>query len=298
MRATLGLDLGGTKIAAGVLTDDGLKGYFERPTPQTGDGDAVARAIAEAGREAVRQSGLAVAVAGVGTPGPLDFAEGVVRFAPNIPGLVDYPLRERLEDWLGMRVILENDANAAALAEHHFGAAQGAKHSLYVTVSTGIGGGVIINGRVHRGAYGQGGEVGHLTVVPGGPLCGCGRQGCLEAVASGRALERDASYAYGEPLSAEALFVRFHDGEAKAVSLVEGAARHLGVALASLQKVLDPEVIVLGGGVVLGGGEDFVAAIRRAYEEHLRGWKAAPIRTARLGRSVGVIGAALAAEYC
>ncbi len=287
--ATLGLDLGGTKIAAGVLLGEELVSFVERPTPR--GGAAVVGALAEAAREAL--GGRSVVAAGVGTPGPLDFDRGVVRFAPNLPGLKNFPLRARLEAALGLPVVLENDANAAALAEHHLGAARGARHSLFVTVSTGIGGGVIVDGRVHRGAFGQGGEVGHLTVLPGGPLCGCGNRGCLEAVASGRALERDAAYAYGRPVPVPELFAR---NDAKARALIEGAAGHLGLALASLQRVFDPEVIVLGGGVALGGGAAFLRRIEAAYRGHLRGWRLAPLRLARLGREAGVIGAALAAR--
>ncbi len=287
--ATLGLDLGGTKIAAGLLEGDELVAFVERPTPR--GGAAVVRALAAAAREAA--AGRPVTAVGLGTPGPLDFDRGMVRFAPNLPGLRNFPLRARLEAALGLPVVIENDANAAALAEHHLGAARGARHSLFVTVSTGIGGGVIIGGRVHRGAFGQGGEIGHLTVLPGGPLCGCGNRGCLEAVASGRALERDAAYAYGRPVPVPELFAR---KDATARALLDGAAGHLGQALASLQKVFDPEVIVLGGGVALGGGEAFLRRIEAAYRAHLRGWRRAPLRLARLGREAGVIGAALAAR--
>ncbi len=289
MKAALGLDLGGTKIAAGVLVGGRVFGYRERPTPRSG-GDAVASALAELAREAM--AGREVAAVGVGTPGPLDFERGVVRFAPNIPGMEDFPLKARLEALLGLPVVVENDANAAALAEHHLGAARGAKSSLYLTVSTGIGGGVVVGGRVLRGAFGQGGEVGHLPVLPGGPLCGCGNRGCLEALASGRALERDAAYAFGRPVPVPELF-RLEDP--RAGELVLGSARWVGLALAGLQRVLDPEVIVLGGGVALGGGARYLAAVRRAYREAMRNWRPAPVRRARLGRRTGVVGAALAA---
>ena len=286
---TLGLDLGGTKIAAGVLEDGRLLNFRERPTPREG-GEAVARALAELAREVT--AGLEVAAAGVGTPGPLDFERGVVRFAPNVPGMVDFPLRARLEELLGLPVAVENDANAAALAEHHLGAAKGAASSLYVTVSTGIGGGVVLGGRVLHGAFGQGGEVGHIVVDPAGPPCGCGDRGCLEAVASGRALERDAAYVFGRPVPVPELF-SLPDPRARA--LTTASARWLGIALASLQRVLDPEVVVIGGGVALGGGRRYLSAARRAYRERMGSWRAAPLRLARLGRRAGVVGAALAA---
>ncbi len=289
VKATLGLDLGGTKIAAGLLVGGRVLGYRERPTPGEG-GEAVARALASLAREVIaRREVLAV---GVGTPGPLDFERGMVRFAPNIPGLEDFPLKARLEAELALPVVVENDANAAALAEHHLGAARGAESSLYLTVSTGIGGGVIVNGRVLRGAFGQGGEVGHLVVDPGGPLCGCGNRGCLEALASGRALERDAAYVFGRKVSVPELFA---SEDPRAQALVSGSARWVGLLLASLQRVLDPEVVVLGGGVALGGGARYLNAVRRAYRAAMRNWHPAPVRRARLGRRTGVVGAALAA---
>ncbi len=289
MPATLGLDLGGTKIAAGVLAGRRLLNFLERPTPKSG-AEAVIRALAELAREAM--AGREVAAVGVGTPGPLDFERGVVRFAPNIPGMENVPLKASLEELLGLPVAVENDANAAALAEHHLGAAKGARHSLFLTVSTGIGGGVVVDGRVLHGAFGQGGEVGHLVVDPMGPYCGCGNRGCLEAVASGRALERDAAYVFGRPLRAAELF-ELKDPRARA--LTAASAEWVGIALASLQRVLDPEVIVLGGGVALGGGRRYLAEVRRAYRERMKNFQEARIVRARLGRRAGVIGAALAA---
>lgn len=293
--ATIGIDLGGTKIAVGVWVSDRLVYKQIYPTPREG-GQKVVLAMAEAAREALKEGGQEVDTVGVGTPGPLDFEHGVVKFAPNIPFFNNFPLRSRLEELLGMSVVLENDANAAALGEHYQGAARGASSSLYVTVSTGIGGGLVIGGKVWRGHNGQGGEVGHVTVLPGGPVCGCGLDGCLEAVASGVAIARDGRYAYKEELDTLEVFRRWQSGEAKATRIVEQAARYLGTGLASLQKALDPEVIVLGGGVALGAGEPYRRMVHAAYAEYLRGWVLGEIRLAKLGDEVGVVGAALAAE--
>ena len=151
---------------------------------------------------------------------------------------------------------------------------------------------MIVDGRVLRGAFGQGGEVGHLVVDPEGPLCGCGNRGCLEAVASGLALERDAAYAFGRKVPVPELFA---SEDPRARALVLGSARWVGLALASLQRVLDPEVIVLGGGVALGGGARYLNAVRRAYRGAMQNWRQAPVKRARLGRRTGVVGAALAA---
>ena len=289
MPATLGLDLGGTKIAAGVLAGRRLLNFLERPTPKSG-AEAVIQALAELAREAM--AGREVAAVGVGTPGPVDFARGVVRFAPNIPGMENVPLKAELERLLGLPVAVENDANAAALAEHRLGAAKGARHSLYLTVSTGIGGGAVANGRLLRGAFGQGGEVGHLVVDPMGPYCGCGNRGCLEAVASGRALRRDAEYVFGRPVAVPELVA---SKDPRAQALVAASAEWVGAALASLQRVLDPEAIVLGGGVALGGGRRYLAAVRRAYRARMQNFREARIALARLGRRAGVLGAALVA---
>ena len=293
--ATLGIDLGGTKIALGVLDGDRLVYSARAATPQSGAEDVFKAMIALA-REALDRAGVPVRAVGVGTPGPIDFATGTVRFAPNIPHFQDVPLGPRLEEALGLPVVLENDANAAALAEHHLGAARGASSSLFVTVSTGIGGGLVVGGRIWRGAFGQAGELGHVTVLPGGPVCGCGNRGCLEAVASGRALARDASYAYAEAVTTPQLFERWRARDPKALELVGGAAGYLGQALADAQRLFDPEIIVLGGGVVHGGGEAFLAEVHRGFVAHARGWRTAPMRRAELGEQAGVVGAALAAQ--
>ena len=294
--ATLGIDLGGTKIALGVLEGEEL--VYEARVATPGEGaEAVLQVMTAAAREALAESPAAVTAVGVGSPGPIDYQTGVVTYAPNIPDFANVPVVEHLRQALGLPVFLENDANAAALAEHHLGAARGATNSFFVTVSTGIGGGVIVNNRVWRGAHGQAGELGHVTVLPGGPVCGCGNRGCLEAVASGRALARDASYAYARPVETPQLFELWRGGEAKAAALVAGAAEYLGVALADVQKLLDPEVIVIGGGVGVGGGEEYLNLVRRAYAEHLLVWRQAEIRPARLLERAGVIGAALVARF-
>ncbi len=294
--ATLGIDLGGTKIALGVLEDEELV-YEARVATPTEGAAAVLQVMVAAAREALAESPVAVTAVGVGSPGPINYEAGLVTFAPNIPDFAEVPVVDHLQQALGLPVLLENDANAAALAEHHLGAARGATNSFFVTVSTGIGAGVIINDRVWRGAHGQAGELGHVTVLPGGPVCGCGNRGCLEAVASGRALARDASYAYARQVETTELFGLWRQGEAKALALVAGAAEYLGIALADVQKLLDPEVIVIGGGVGVGGGEEYLNLVRRAYAEHLRVWRQAEVRPARLLERAGVIGAALVARF-
>lgn len=292
--ATLGIDLGGTKIAAGILAGRELLSEVVVPTPR-GAREVVA-AMAAAGAEAVRASGQSVSQIGVGVPGLIDYQSGVVLISPNIAGLAGFNLTQGLQEAFALPVTLENDANVAALAEHYSGAAQGAASSLYLTVSTGVGGGIVVNGQVLRGHNAQGGELGHITVLPGGPACGCGLEGCLEALASGRAIEREAAYVYKTPLTAAEVFARWQEGEATATRIVTSSARYVGIALASLQKVTDPEVIVLGGGVALNGGPAYREQIQTSYQHYLSGWVPAEIRTALLHHGAGVIGAALAAE--
>ncbi|WP_038058538.1 glucokinase [Thermus amyloliquefaciens] len=290
----VGLDLGGTKIAAGVFDGERLLSQVVLPTPEEG-GLAVVQALAEATAKAEAEAGTRGVAIGLGTPGPLDFKRGVIRFTPNIRGLSDFPIRRLLEEATGRPVHLENDANAAALAEHHLGAAKGEESSLFLTVSTGIGGGVVLGGRVLRGERGQGGELGHITLLPGGPVCGCGLEGCLEALAAGRALEREASYAFHRKVDTRELFRLFQEGDAKARRILLQSARYVGMGLASLVKAFDPGVVVVGGGLALNAPQAYWEDLEEAYRHYLSGWEVPPLRRALLGKEAGLLGAALTA---
>ncbi|WP_117237671.1 glucokinase [Thermus sediminis] len=290
----VGLDLGGTKIAAGAFDGKRLLSQVVLPTPKEG-GMAVVAALAEAARRAEEEAEVRAVALGLGSPGPLDFREGKIRFTPNIPNMEDFPIRRLLEEATARPVFLENDANAAALAEHHLGAGKGERSSLFLTVSTGIGGGVVLEGRVLRGERGQGGELGHLTLLPGGPACGCGLEGCLEALAAGRALEREAGYAYRRPVDVRELFRLFGEGDPRAERILLQGARYVGMGLASLVKAFDPGVVVLGGGVALNAPEGYWEALLEAYRRYLRGWEVPPLKKALLGAEAGLLGAALTA---
>src|SRR5690606_28986836 len=195
--STLGIDLGGTKILAAVVSEGRVLDRVRVDTPQTGFADVVA-AMAGAARELISR-GHEVTAVGVGSPGPLDHERGRVVWAPNIAGMVDAPVVDALREELGLPVALEDDANAAGYAEHLYGAAKGLRSSVYVTLSTGIGGGLFVGETLVRGAHGLAGEIGHITLLPGGPMGGDGHTGSLEAIAAGRSIARDASYAYGQP---------------------------------------------------------------------------------------------------
>jgi len=292
-RVSIGVDVGGTKIATGVLRGGELHDRHVQPTPETG-WEGVLDAIAAQVR-ALQTAHPDVTRVGVGVPGPLNGDRTRVKFAPNIYGFTDVPLVEGLEDRLGERVVLENDAKAAALAEAHLGAARGAESSVYVTVSTGIGSGIVLGGRIWRGKHGIAGELGHVTVMPGGPVSGAGLDGALEAVASGTAIARDASYALNRDVSTAEAFALAEQGHPAAGRVVRQALKMIGVALADLQKLLDPEVFVIGGGVA-SVGDFFFRNVQAAADEYAGGFAPVTIRRAQLGTEAGVIGAALAAQ--
>ncbi|GBF05504.1 glucokinase [Deinococcus aerius] len=292
-QVSIGVDVGGTKIATGVLRGGELHDRHVQPTPETG-WEAVLDAIA-AQVATLQATHPDAARVGVGVPGPLNMERTRVKFAPNIYGFTDVPLVDGLRDRLGQRVVLENDAKAAALAEAYLGAARGTESSVYVTVSTGIGSGIVLNGRIWRGRHGIAGELGHVTVMPGGPVSGAGLDGALEALASGTAIARDASYALNREVSTAEAFALAAQGHPVAGRVVHQALRHIGVALADIQKFLDPEVFVIGGGVA-SVGDLFFQGVQAAADEYAGSFAPVTIRRAQLGTEAGVIGAALAAQ--
>jgi glucokinase len=308
----LGVDLGGTKILAAVVDEAGRVAATARAaTPQAGP-SAVVEAIAATANRALEAAGLsrgAVRAAGVGAPGPADPATGMVYAPPNLHGWRDVALGDLVGERLGMPVAIENDANAAALGEHWVGAGRGVDDLLYITVGTGIGGGLILRGRVYYGVSGTAGEVGHMVIVPGGPRCACGRLGCLEAVASGPAIAREARAALAagrasvlSAVAAEALDARevaraAAAGDPLAREVFARAARYLGLATANLVNLLNPALVVVGGGVARAG-ELLLGPVRRivAAEAFERPAAAVQIVPAALGPRAGALGAAAAAR--
>jgi len=262
------IDLGGTNVRAIVASLDGkISGDDRRPSRASDGLDAtieallasLSRACAEAGVEAGGLSGL-----GVATPGWVDTERGVVPAAPQLIGWRDVPLVEMLQERLGLTVLLENDANAAALGENAFGAGRGTRHMLYITISTGVGAGIIADGRLYGGAKGSAGEIGHTIIDPSGPRCGCGNNGCLESLSSGTAIARRAAEAADRGDSAALAGIREREGrlgarlvadaarkgDAASIAIYEEAGRFLGIALANAVNLLSPEAIILGGGVM------------------------------------------------
>lgn len=289
---TLGLDLGGTKIAAAVVEDGKILSAARVETPWSGFADVIDALASAAGT--LLERGHEVERVGVGSPGPLDYARGRVIFAPNIPGMEDAPIVAALGEKLGLDVVLENDANAAGYAEHLYGAARDLASSIYVTISTGIGGGLFIGDMVVRGAHGLAGEIGHMTLLPGGPVGGDGHSGSLEAIAAGRSIARDASYVYGTEMNTQEAFRRAREGERKALAVIDNAACFTGIGIANLVKVFDPEGFVIGGGMSQVG-DFYLDRIRGHAASYLEGYPMPEIRVAELGTDAGVIGAAAVA---
>lgn len=305
---TCGIDIGGTKIAGAVVDEAGTILAESTVTSPATDAAAMEAAVAALVTELSAEH--PVAAVGVGAAGYVDAERATVLFAPNIAWR-DEPLARELARITGLRVVVENDANAAAWGEFRYGAGHDVEHQLMVTVGTGVGGGVITDGRLQRGAFGVAAEIGHMLLVPGGELCGCGNHGCYEAYASGTALVRQArEEARGSSLQAKGLLDRAGGdidaitgpliteaakaGDRFAIERLEDLGHWLGLGLASLAAVLDPAVFVIGGGVS-AAGDLLLEPARQSYLRQLsgRGYRPeAEIRLARLGNRAGVIGAA------
>jgi glucokinase len=289
----VGIDVGGTFIKGVRLSGfDRVETDTSRPLPASNDAvfDAVCDMVTELGRSEV--SGV-----GVGLAGLVRWPEGEFVWGPHVDGKA-VPFRKMLEDRLGFAAVVDNDANLAALAEHRLGAARGVAHALMVTLGTGIGGGLIIDGRNYRGA-GFAGEIGHMTMFPGGDPCDCGQRGCWETLVSGARLDRVArqvlalSTATGADLSAAAVA-----GNDKARAVLAEAGMWLGRGIANLVVVLDPEVVVVGGAAA-GAGRWLLDPARKVLAEELEGVAfRRPLRLvpAELGAIAAAIGAALTAR--
>jgi len=249
-----------------------------------------------------------VAAITVAAPGPSDPDEGLVYEAPNIPGWKNLPLKKHLQERFQVPCALGNDANLAALGEWRFGAGIGHDHLLYITISTGIGGGIISNGRLLLGAHGLAGEIGHVTVIAGGPLCGCGQRGHLEALASGPAIARwvGEQLSQGVPsilspqhqLTAREIAQAAAQDDPLAVAALERAGTYLGIALANYLHIFNPSAIILGGGVSRSGPH-LLDPLRRALREHVLSAQYLQdlvLTTAALGDDVGLMGALALAQ--
>jgi glucokinase len=313
MGLTVGVDVGGTKIAAGVVDEQGTIVATSRRESPASDSEAVEATIAELVLEL--KKGHAIEAVGVGAAGFVDVRRSTVLFAPNIAWR-DEPLKAELERLTDLPVVVENDANAAAWGEFAFGCGKDVDDLLLVTVGTGVGGGIVLDGQLHRGAFGVAAEIGHLRVVPNGRPCGCGNLGCWEQYASGSALVRDAQerVAAGgadvaglleraggrvEGLNGPIVTEAAQAGDPVAIELLTEVGRWLGEGIASLTAVLDPAVVAIGGGVS-EAGDLLLEPIREHFRANLTARAYRPelsIRPAELGNKAGLIGAADLARH-
>lgn len=311
-----GVDLGASKILSVVIDAEGtILGRDLRPTLGSEGSDAVISRMVESLKASVAGAGARleqIATVGVAAPGPIDYAGGVVTSPPNLPGWRDVPLAEILQRELDARFLLENDANAAAVAEHRWGAGRDSKHMLFLTLSSGVGGGIIIDGALYRGASGSAGEMGHMTIDKRGPTCSCGRRGCLEAYASGLAIARRAEEAAAKaprsrlakiavedpPLTALKVHRAADEGDQESRRIIARAGHYLGVGIASLVNIFNPQVVVLGGGLTKIGDLYLGPMLKTVREECFpQPFEDVRIVVGELGDEAPAIGAAaLAAE--
>jgi len=308
----IGVDLGGTKILSAIVDKKGnIIHSVNIPTEAASGKEKVIQNITASIKLLLKSSGVplsSVGSIGIGAPGPVDFRKGVILNPPNLPGWEEVPLATIIEKEFNKKVFLENDANAAALGEAEFGSAKGVKNFVYVTVSTGIGGGLVLNGELYRGGSGGAGEIGHMVIKTNGPKCGCGNFGCLEAMASGEAMARLARDRVKDDKSSlilqkagndiskiDSLSVELaaKDGDKLANEIIAEISFYLGIGMSNLVNILCPDMIAMGGGV-MNMGEMILGPVR----ETVKRLSLSPAKDnvkivrAKLGKDVGVIGAA------
>jgi len=315
MSLTIGVDIGGTKIAAGVVTETGEVLASDRTSSPATDPAEIVRTIGELVRELrSRVPGREIEAVGASAAGFVDKSRSVLVFAPNLAWR-DEPLKEHLQKELGLPVVVENDANAAAWGEFRFGAGEDVDSLLMLTIGTGVGGGIVLDGELVRGGFGMGAEVGHLAMVPDGVRCGCGNLGCLESYASGSALVRvTRELALARPDESQALVERAggdparidgrmvtelaQQGDAFSVGRLAELGHWIGRGIASLTAVLDPEVVVVGGGVA-EAGDLLLDPVRDSFARHVTARGHRPmlqVRGAALSQA-GLVGVADLAHH-
>jgi glucokinase len=308
MSLTVGVDVGGTKVLGGVVDASGKVLASRRDTPREG-GSELTKTIAEVALELMQTH--SVTAVGVSAAGFVSSDRKTMLATPNIADWNGVQLDLELEKLIGLPVVIENDANAAAWGEAKFGAGRNQAHMMMLTIGTGVGGGIVVNNDLYRGAFGIAAEFGHLRVVPEGHLCGCGARGCFEQYASGSALRRHAREAISaspdlarnllargdgtiDGLTGQAITDAAREGDAVALAAFQTTAQYLGAGIASLAVLLDPSCVVIGGGVI-DAGEILLAPTREAMKRYMpfAGKHPYPeIVAAELGNEAGLVGVA------
>ena len=306
----IGVDLGGTKMLLGVLDGDS-KTVWESRERSAGESEEELVELLVREVEEARAARAGVATIGMGIPATIDHERGLAIAAVNLP-IEDLPIRDLVVERTGLPTFVDNDANVAALAEHLFGAARGAENAVMLTIGTGIGGGLILGGEIYRGSTGAGAELGHMAIQMDGPGCqgNCPNRGCVEAFASGTALGREGLaaaesnpesalgklLAEGKPVDGKAVTVAAQEGDETAIEVFDLVGGRLGVALAGFANIFEPEVIVVGGGVMAAGDLLLDPARRELEARALRPMNRTPVVAAKLGEDAGMIGAAAMAR--
>ena len=309
----VGIDIGGTKLATVVADTAGnILNKVRKPTLAERGPEYARQLLFDMVHETIELAGLertAISAIGVSCGGPLDTKTGIVYSPPNLPGWDALPLKSQLESEFEIPVTIENDANASALAEYRFGGGRGYNAVLYMTMSTGIGGGIVLDGQVYHGANDSAGEVGHQILLPDGPLCGCGKRGCLEALCSGPAIARRAQAAvrnekasattllnlaggHIESVRSEHVLEAARQGDALALRLVEETAYYMGWGIANLVNILNPDIVLLGT-IAIAAGDLLLNPIRKTVSEFAmtRPAEAVKIAPAQLGEALGDLAA-------
>lgn len=318
--AYVGVDLGGTSILAGVVDKKGnILGEFKCKTEAEQGAVAVTKRVADAILSAIKKAGMRkknIVGVGVGVPGPVQPQDGIVVCCANL-GLTwsRYPLRQELTKLVDLPVTLDNDVNVGALGEYTYGAGRGTKDMLAIFVGTGVGGGIILNGKLRSGVRNSAGEVGHMVILADGPICSCGEKGHAEALASRTAIERDIRLAIAsgqesivprlmaergsDVMSAGIIGDAFDAGDEPTREAVRRAQYYLGILISACVNLLDPEIVVVGGGVLERMGEPYLELVRRVAEQHyINKLDVSRVRIVRaaLGDYSGVLGAAVLAR--
>lgn len=277
MKTYIAVDVGGTKIRVALYPEEGLTPIQQERVSTRGPKGTALERLAETIQK-LWPAGGEVAAIGVAAPGPIDPGLGIIYAAPNISGWINLPLAERLREQFQVPVFLGNDANLAGLAEWHYGAGRGHHDLLYLTISTGIGGGVICKDRLLLGACGLAGELGHIMILPDGPICGCGKRGHLEALASGTAIARYtteelargrvSSLAGHAAPTAREISQAAAAGDGLALEAYARAGRYLGMGIATFLHIFNPSIVILGGGVSLSGPQ-FFESMQEEIQRHV-----------------------------
>ncbi|MGE8081270.1 ROK family protein [Peribacillus loiseleuriae] len=297
MEYSVGVDIGGTKIAIAVVNQKGeMIDQTVIPTDLSIPPEAMISKINDEIRNMIEKSSISedeIIGIGIGAPGPLDSKNGIITCPPNLKTWVDIPFQKLVQQSFSIPVKLENDASAAALAEKWIGAAKENDNFAYMTVSTGIGAGIVVDGKLLRGLKGNAGDIGHTVVDPSFGQCSCGQYGCLESIASGTAIAKRGSEIMGRHLSTKEVFDLYAEGNEKIADFIENVFRVLGVACVTLINTFDTEKIVIGGGVSKAGNPLF-----RSIQSYVSQYALNPsgrqteIVPAKLEQSAGVVGAA------